>query len=232
MAKHSLSILFFLFSFLSAAAQPATAADTVEHEVEIETSMGTVRVKLYNETPLHRDNFLRLVNKGFYDGLLIHRVVPRFVIQAGDSLSALAKPGEKVGETKEPYTIPAEIIFPKYYHKCGALAMAREGDDTNPEKASSAYQFYITYGTLYNDSMLTKAQEHLDAATGGKVKLTEEQKKTYRSFGGMPYLDGQYTVFGEVVDGLHIVEEIQATARDKNDRPVKDVKIVKAKQVK
>lgn len=226
--KRILLILFTLCTALTAGAQTATPADTVPHEVLIETNHGNIRVKLYNETPRHRDNFLKLVREGYYDGLLFHRIIPGFMIQGGDSASRHAKPGEKLGESPEPYTVPAEICFPKHYHKCGALAAAREGDEINPERESSACQFYIVYGRMYDDDQLDAAQQYLDEHTAGRIKLTPEIKETYRSFGGVPYLDGLYTVFGEVVEGLDVVDEIQWTERDANDRPLQDVRIIKA----
>lgn len=226
--KRILLILFTLCTALTAGAQTATPADTVPHEVLIETNHGNIRVKLYNETPRHRDNFLKLVREGYYDGLLFHRIIPGFMIQGGDSASRHAKPGEKLGESPEPYTVPAEICFPKHYHKCGALAAAREGDEINPERESSACQFYIVYGRMYDDNQLDAAQQYLDEHTAGRIKLTPEIKETYRSFGGVPYLDGLYTVFGEVVEGLEVVDEIQWTERDANDRPLQDVRIIKA----
>lgn len=226
--KRILLILFTLCTALTAGAQTATPADTVPHEVLIETNHGNIRVKLYNETPRHRDNFLKLVREGYYDGLLFHRIIPGFMIQGGDSASRHAKPGEQLGESPEPYTVPAEICFPKHYHKCGALAAAREGDEINPERASSACQFYIVYGRMYDDDQLDAAQQYLDEHTAGRIKLTPEIKETYRSFGGVPYLDGLYTVFGEVVEGLEVVDEIQWTERDANDRPLQDVRIIKA----
>lgn len=226
--KRILLILFTLCTALTAGAQTATPTDTVPHEVLIETNHGNIRVKLYNETPRHRDNFLKLVREGYYDGLLFHRIIPGFMIQGGDSASRHAKPGEKLGESPEPYTVPAEICFPKHYHKCGALAAAREGDEINPERASSACQFYIVYGRMYDDDQLDAAQQYLDEHTAGRIKLTPEIKETYRSFGGVPYLDGLYTVFGEVVEGLEVVDEIQWTERDANDRPLQDVRIIKA----
>nr|WP_277821236.1 peptidylprolyl isomerase [Palleniella muris] len=196
--------------------------------IVIETTLGNIKVALYDETPLHSENFKSLVDRGFYDGLLFHRVINKFMIQAGDSTSRSAAPGGLLGDTSEPYTVPAEIRFPNLLHKRGALCMAREGDATNPQRVSSAYQFYIVYGTRFNDDMLDKVQARLDAYTGGKVVLTPEAREVYKRIGGTPHLDGQYTVFGEVIEGIDIVRDIQWVDTDANDRPVKDVRIIKA----
>lgn len=197
-------------------------------EVLLETSLGRVRLRLYDDTPLHRDNFLRLVRSGFYDGLLFHRVIPNFMVQAGDSASRHARPGEPLGDSQEGYSVLAEIRFPQHFHKCGALAAAREDDSTNPARASSASQFYIVTGRVYDDEGLNRAQVYLDSVSGGKVKLTPEVRETYRTFGGMPYLDGLYTVFGEVTEGLDVIDQIQWVSRDGRDRPDEDVKIIRA----
>lgn len=211
-----------------AAAQAAHEADTTRRDVVIETTMGRIRVRLYDDTPRHRDNFLRLVNEGYYDSLLFHRVIPGFVIQAGDSASRHAAPGIALGDSPEPYSVPAEIRFPRHYHKAGALAAAREPDETNPARASSATQFYIVTGRLYDDDGLAAAQAYLDSVTGGQAKLTPEVKEVYRSQGGMPYLDGLYTVFGEVIEGMDIVDQIQWVERDERNRPLSDVRILRA----
>lgn len=206
--------------------------DTLRHEVLLETSMGNIRVVLYNETPLHRDNFLKLVKEGYYDGNLFHRVINSFMIQSGDSTTRHAKPGEELGLYSPDYTIPAEIVFPKYFHKRGALAAAREPDDVNPEHASSGSQFYIVYGRRFSEDMIDAAQARLDNSTGGKVVLTPELREAYFKIGGTPHLDGQYTVFGEVVEGLDVVNKIQMVETDAKDRPLVDVKIIKATVVK
>lgn len=207
-------------------------ADTLRREVVFETTQGRIRVALYNDTPLHRDNMVRLVGEGFYDGLLFHRVIPNFMIQAGDSASRHALPGQPLGDSPEPYAIPAEIRFPAHFHKRGALAAARESDPVNPERKSSCSQFYIVIGGVYNDALLDKMQERIDKATQGKVKLTPELREHYRTVGGTPHLDGQYTVYGEVVEGLDVVEQIQWAECDESDRPVEDVRIIKASVVK
>jgi len=206
--------------------------DTLRHEVLLETSMGNIRVVLYNETPRHRDNFLKLVKEGYYDGNLFHRVISSFMIQTGDSTTRHAKPGEEVGLHSPDYTIPAEIVFPKYFHKRGALAAAREPDDVNPEHASSGSQFYIVYGRRFSEDMIDAAQARLDKSTGGKVVLTPELRESYFKIGGTPHLDGQYTVFGEVVEGLDVVNKIQMVETDEKNRPKEDVKIIKATIIK
>lgn len=217
-----------LFCFISV---PAGAQDTLRHEVLLETSMGNIRVALSNETPLHRDNFLKNVRAGVYDGVLFHRVISSFMIQAGDTASRHALPGQLLGDTEEAYTIPAEICYPQLFHKRGALAAAREGDSVNPERRSSSLQFYIVYGRRFTDDMLDQAQERLDRVPGG-VTLTPEVREAYKQWGGTPHLDGQYTVFGEVVEGLDVVRDIQWVETDENDRPVEDVRIKKAVVVK
>lgn len=208
------------------------SADTARHEVLLKTTEGDIVIALFNETPLHRDNFLKLVRSGFYNGVLFHRVIPRFMIQTGDSASRHAETGAKLGETKDPYVIPAEIRYPKLFHKYGAVAAARESDDVNPQRASSASQFYIVTGQIYSPSQLDKVQERIDKATGGTVKLTPDVRRAYRSVGGTPHLDGQYTVFGEVVSGMEVVENIQYFETDADDRPINDVRILKATVIK
>ena len=193
--------------------------------------MGNIRLALYDETPLHRDNFLKLVREGYYDGNLFHRVIYNFMIQSGDSTSRHAQPGQLLGEYSPDYTIPAEFRFPAIFHKRGSLAAAREGDEVNPGRASSASQFYIVYGRRFNDEMLDEQQERLDKATGNTVKLTDEVRETYKRVGGTPHLDGQYTVFGEVVEGLDIVKEIDWVQTDDKARPIDDVRIIRASVV-
>lgn len=224
----SLLFLFFLAFTIPFCAQAQTASEEVEHEVLLETTKGNIRVKLYNDTPLHRNNFLKLVKQGYYDGLLFHRVIPDFMIQAGDSASRHAVEGQLLGDSPEPYTIPAEIRFPQHYHKRGALAAAREADEVNPQRASSASQFYIVTGAIFTVDGLDQMQQRLDSVTHHEVRLTPAIKETYRSIGGAPHLDGQYTVFGEVVEGFDITDIIQWTGRDEHNRPFEDVRIVRA----
>ncbi len=196
--------------------------------VKLETSKGDIVVELYNETPLHRDNFIKLVRAGYYDGILWHRVIKDFMIQAGDSTTRHAQPGAEVGTYDAPYTLPAEIRFPQFFHRRGVLAAAREGDDVNPERRSSAAQFYIVWGYTYGPNGLAKAQEKLDQRTNNTVKLTQEIKDVYTNIGGAAHLDGQYTVYGEVVDGLDVVQAIDYVDTDAHDRPLADVRIIRA----
>lgn len=222
----------FIFLTLSYAQAAMAQTDTLRHEVKLETTMGTIRVALYNETPLHRDNFLRLVRHGDYDGLLFHRVIQNFMIQSGDPDSRNAKPGQELGESSIGDNIPAEIRLPKLFHKRGALAMAREGDDVNPERKSSGSQFYIVYGDTYGEAQIKRMQKKIMTKTNGKAQFTPEMLQTYTTLGGSPHLDGLYTVFGEVVEGMDVVEKIQSVATDSNNRPLEDVRIIKATVVK
>ncbi|MCI6559037.1 MAG: peptidylprolyl isomerase [Prevotella sp.] len=195
--------------------------------VMMQTTAGNIRIELYNETPLHRDNFVRLVNEHFYDSLLFHRVIKSFMIQAGDPMSRHAQPGVFLGDSSLNYTIPAEIRTPQIYHKRGAVAMAREPDEVNPEQRSSSCQFYIVWGKRFSSQAIERVQERLDTIKGG-IKLTDEMISTYRKTGGTPHLDGTYTVFGEVTEGLDVIEHIQAVMTDDDDRPVDDQRILKA----
>lgn len=220
------SILFSAVMVIYALSLPAQET-TQRREVLIETTMGNIKVELYNETPLHRDNFLKLASEGYYDGNLFHRVIYNFMIQSGDSTSRHAQPGQELGLYSPEYTIPAEIRFPQIFHKRGVLAAAREGDEVNPEHASSASQFYIVYGRRFNDEMLDEQQARLDKQTQGQVLLTPEVREVYKKTGGTPHLDGQYTVFGEVTEGLNVVKEIDWVPTDDNARPLEDVRIIK-----
>ncbi len=224
MRRHFLFIIFALLS------SEALFAQT--NEVLLETTEGNIRIMLYDDTPLHRDNFLKLVGEQFYDSLLFHRVIKNFMIQTGDPKSKNAEPGETLGGGDLGYTLPAEINTAAHYHSRGAVAMAREGDAKNPERRSSACQFYIVYGKTYSTKELEAIQEKLLEATNGKTSISSEMFWTYRKTGGSPHLDGQYTVFGEVIEGLDVVEKIQKVFTDDYNRPVDDVRILHARIIK
>lgn len=241
-------------------------------KVEIKTSLGDIEVALYNETPQHRDNFIKLVKEGYYDGVLFHRVINEFMIQTGDGNSKNAKPGERLGNGEPGYTLPAEFVYPKLFHKRGVLAAARLGDQMNPERRSSGSQFYIVTGKKFTaqqlaqmessrrnkqlqavfnelaaphrrdvmtwrregnnaaiDSLQNKlvAEAEAKVAEQGAFTFTAAQLEAYQSVGGTPHLDGEYTVFGEVTKGMDVVEKIEKSKTDRNDRPEEDVKIIK-----
>lgn len=239
--------------------------------VDISTTLGDIQVMLYGDTPKHRDNFVKLVKEGYYDGTLFHRVINEFMVQAGDPDSKNAPAGKQLGMGDPGYTIEAEFVYPKHFHKKGALAAARTGDNVNPERRSSGSQFYIVTGKAYNDNQLNqmekqmqmmqqqaifdslatqhrdsimamrrnkdqaglqKLQEELVAITTQEAaknpaKLTAEQREAYKTVGGTPHLDGQYTVFGEVTKGMDVVEKIEKAETMPGDRPKEDIKIIK-----
>ena len=248
----------------------------MEPVFKITTTVGTIEVKLYAETSKHRANFLKLVEMEFYDSVLFHRVIADFMIQTGDPDSKNASPTASLGTGDVGYTIPAEIVYPIYYHKKGALAAARQGDQLNPEKASSGCQFYIVQGRKFTDAeldameknnerkwetklfqeMLNTKQEEvkkyrlernqtkLDALRDSILtvvhkqlkekqphKFTAAQRSDYKTSGGTPHLDGDYTVFGEVIKGLEIVDQIAKTKTGKMDRPLEDIRIVGIEQI-
>ena len=217
MKQLTLFIAFILV--LGACGVQNKAQQDKEHVVLIKTTMGDIKVKLYPRTIHHTQNFLKLVSQHYYDSLLFHRVIPGFVIQGGDPDSRYAKPGQRLGEGGPGYTIPAEIC-PEYFHKRGALAMAREGDRVNPTRRSSGSQFYIVVGKVYTDQQLDLLEQRLH------TKFTPEQRKAYTTVGGTPFLDGQYTVFGEVIEGMNVVDSMANQPRDKFDRPQKDIRII------
>lgn len=192
--------------------------------VLIETTMGNITIALYNETPRHRDNFIKLVSEHYYDSVLFHRIIQNFMIQCGDPESKKAKPGQMLGNGGPGYTIPAEFV-PTLYHKRGAVAAARMGDNVNPLKASSGSQFYIVDGQTFSWEQLEMAGKQM-----GKP-FTQEQINIYTTIGGAPHLDGAYTVFGEVISGMDIIDKIATQPKDQRDRPVTDIKIVTMKIV-
>lgn len=199
-------------------------------QVTFTTTEGKIVVELYNETPFHRDNFLWQVKHHTYDGVLFHRVINEFMIQGGDPLSKDAKPGQMLGEgtdTEAEWLMP-EICLPSIFHERGSLAAAREGDDVNPQKKSGSQQFYIVTGRVFDDAMLERMEERLWQSSNGKVHLTPAMKEAYRTVGGTPHLDGSYTVFGRVIEGMDIVDRIQKVETDANDRPLQDIRITKA----
>jgi len=253
--------------------ESCTVKKDTQSIVRFETNYGKISVKLYDETPKHRDNFLKLVNEGFYSGVLFHRVIADFMIQAGDPDSKDAKSGKSLGSGDVGYTIPAEFVYPQFYHKRGVLSAARQGDESNPKKASSGCQFYIVQGRTFTDKELDsieksnknkleealfhemlktrqdevkryrmeRSQPKLDALRDSILvgvreqmqknptyKLTEQQRNDYKTLGGTPHLDGEYTVFGEVIEGLDVVTKISKVKTGRNDRPVEDIKVLKA----
>lgn len=219
------SFIFAVFFPLALSAQDLSKCP----QVVLETDSGNIRIALYNETPLHRDNFLKLVGEGYYDGVLFHRVIDRFMIQTGDSASRHAAPGKLLGESSyETYKIPAEIRWPQLFHKNGAVAAAREGNDTNPQMMSSMSQFYIVTGKLFNASMLEDAEERIYRDTKKFVTFPDSLADVYLRQGGTPHLDTQYTVFGEVVEGMDVANRIQQAETDGNNRPVADIRIRRA----
>ncbi len=242
-----------------------------ETQVLMHTSMGDIQLKLYNETPKHRDNFIQLVKDGTYNGLLFHRVIKDFMIQGGDVTSKDAPMNKSLGAGDLGYTVPAEFNYPKYFHKKGALCAARTGDEVNPERASSASQFYIVTGKKYSEAELNQMEKQLENRlkqsifarlqaenkpkimeyyrSGNKEELTilrdtligkteleaekrkdetklpKELREIYKTEGGVPFLDNQYTVYGEVVKGIEVVEAIQNVKTNKQDRPTENVVI-------
>ena len=242
-----------------------------ETQVLMHTSMGDIQLKLYNETPKHRDNFIQLVKDGTYNGLLFHRVIKDFMIQGGDVTSKNAPMNKSLGAGDLGYTVPAEFNYPKYFHKKGALCAARTGDEVNPERASSASQFYIVTGKKYSEAELNQMEKQLENRlkqsifarlqaenkpkimeyyrSGNKeelailrdtligkteleaekrkdeTKLPKELREIYKTEGGVPFLDDQYTVYGEVVKGIEVVEAIQNVKTNKQDRPTENVVI-------
>ena len=272
----TLTLLALVIAFAGFSLCPSKNSDKnkMDHptHIKFETSMGNITLLLYDDTPLHRDNFIKLVKEGYYDGTLFHRVINEFMVQGGDGDSKTAKAGQMLGGGDPGYKVPAEFVYPKHFHHYGALAAARQGDQTNPERASSGSQFYIVTGKVYDAQALDKMakqreyrfkqnlfmqlvaphrkelmkmqiakdtagmealrQQLIDSVEAeyakAPIKFTDEQVKAYSTVGGTPHLDGEYTVFGEVTEGMDVVEKIQKVATDRNDRPTDDIKIIKA----
>ncbi|KAA9041888.1 peptidylprolyl isomerase [Ginsengibacter hankyongi] len=200
------------------ASKKASVKEASEQKVMITTDYGTMVLKLYNKTPLHRDNFIKLIKQHFYDSLLFHRVIKGFMIQGGDPESKYAKQGQLLGEGSPKYTIPAEFDS-SLFHKKGALAAAREADADNPQKRSSSTQFYIVDGKRYNDAQMDKMEEKVH------IKIPENHRVVYRTIGGDPFLDMNYTVFGEVISGLDVIDKIAEASTDENSRPLKNIRM-------
>jgi cyclophilin family peptidyl-prolyl cis-trans isomerase len=214
----------------SCASQQKLRKADLKKDVVLETNYGVMRVRLSDETPQHRDNFLKLAKSKYYDGVLFHRVINKFMIQAGDPNSRKAAPGKALGEGGPGYTIPSEFRT-NLFHKKGVIAAAREGDDVNPQKASSGSQFYIVQGKVWTGGGL----DTLEIKRLNGRKIPSEQRTAYKTVGGTPHLDQNYTVFGEVIEGLSVIDAIAAVTTSKGkdkDRPVKDVIIKKARLVK
>lgn len=196
-------------------------------DIILVTDSGTITLRLSDSTPLHHDHFLSLVKQGYYDSILFHRVINSFMIQGGDPDSKRAKPGEKLGNGGPSYTIPAEFRT-TLFHRKGVLAAARQGDLANPQKASSGSQFYIVQGKKFTPAGLDSVETY---RLKGR-KIPAEQRVVYQTLGGSPHLDQQYTIFGEVVMGLEVVDKIAGTLTDPENRPLTDIRITKAKLVK
>jgi peptidyl-prolyl cis-trans isomerase B (cyclophilin B) len=209
-------IAFFILSFNN---NPMAISQST---ILLETTEGNIKILLYDETPNHRDNFLKLVKDGFYDSLLFHRCIANFMIQTGDPESQHANADQPLGTGGPSYKLPAEFLQ-KYFHKKGAIAAARQGDAVNPEKKSSGSQFYIVQGAKLSDSQL-------DALENSKQHLpfTPQQRQVYTTLGGTPHLDNTYTVFGEVTEGLEVVDKIASSPTGQRNRPVKDIRIIHA----
>ena len=203
-----------------------TSAQEKETKVAIDTNKGLITIKLYNETPLHRDNFIKLVKAHEYDGTLFFRVINQFMIQAGDTQAKNPSIDDPVGEGGVDYTIPAEILFPKFYHKRGQVAAARWGDDINPKRESSGSHFYIVEGKKFTAEGLDKIEKEKN------IKYAPEQREVYMTEGGTPHLDNAYTIFGEVLSGMDVVDSIQVVPTNPaNDRPLENVVIQSMKIV-
>jgi peptidyl-prolyl cis-trans isomerase B (cyclophilin B) len=228
--KKLLLLLLVAFGALTASAQKDSTLKKKEYKMDVllQTSMGYMVIRLSDSTPLHRNNFLKLVKVGFYDSVLFHRVIKDFMIQSGDPLSKTAPAGQPLGNGGPGYTIPAEFKA-SLYHRKGVIAAARMGDNVNPKKESSGSQFYIVHGKGFTDTELDMME------TRQGKKYSAEQRAAYKTNGGAPHLDGGYTVFGELISGHDVLDKIAAAATSKGmdrDRPVENISIIKAKLIK
>ena len=221
--KHKISLLVVVFFITINSIYSQN--NEMETKVLIKTSVGDITIKLYNETEYHKNNFIKLVEQNFYDGVLFHRVINAFMIQTGDPDSKNASADKQLGRGGPGYTIPAEIT-PKFYHKKGALSAARTSDQMNPTRRSSGSQFYLVTGKVYSDSELNMFEKQ------AHTKLTKEQREAYMTIGGTPHLDGQYSVFGEITDGIEIIDKIQKVKTGAGDRPIEDIKIIEMTIIK
>ncbi len=211
----------FLLFVLVFPLHSVTHSQTAAYTVLIETDKGNIHCILYEETPMHSENFLGLARKGFYDGLLFHRVISGFMIQTGDPNSRNAQAGDALGSGDPGYRIPAEF-HPSLYHKRGALGAARQGDRVNPGRESNGSQFYIVQGKKFSDAELNSME-----ARGTHIRFTPQQRELYRKTGGSPHLDYSYTVFGEVIGGFGVLDDIASVPTDSRDRPLEDVRIIR-----
>jgi peptidylprolyl isomerase len=262
----------YYFLFLLIAISCNSPGGSENSIVSIKTTLGDIKIRLYDETPLHRDNFIRLINSSFYDGISFHRVIKNFMIQTGDPVTKSGS-SRNIPDSMKTYTIPAEFNI-HYFHKKGALAAARQGNDVNPEMRSSGTQFYIVQGVKLSDEELNQAEQRINSnikqgrftslmkqttdsvrlsgklitdaeiqdiasvkmfqylTTYKEYKISEEQRNVYKTSGGTPRLDGTYTVFGEVIEGLDIIDKIAGVQTDSNDKPINDIKILKIKIIR
>lgn len=209
------------------------AARSHRSQVTFTTTYGKIVVELYDDTPIHRDNFLHNVRIGAYDGVLFHRIIEDFMVQGGDPLTRPVEADDKVRKrlvdgADSVNWLPAEIRLPQHFHKRGALAAAREGDEVNPERKSSHYQFYIVWGTTYTAEQLDQLEKRMQQIYHTTATIAPEQREYYQQHAGTPHLDGYYTVFGEVVEGLDLIASMQAVATDASDRPIADIRILRA----
>lgn len=252
--------------FLVSCQIDSSKKETKDQLYKIETEYGDMVFKLYDATPLHKENFIKLIEQGYFDNLLFHRVINGFMIQGGDPNSRNAEPGIMLGNGGPGYTIPAEFVD-EIFHKKGVIAAARQGDQENPEMRSSGSQFYIVQGSVYDDEAIKEIEDRINASrlnklitkcideaktkaynTGGTIdyqvilpdarkraeeefkaegyfKIPENKLKVYQTLGGTPHLDRAYTVFGEIIEGLEVIDKIAVAETDKNNRPVKDIKM-------